>query len=95
MLDGVVLGDPVGDHDPGFEHRVELLDVETLAAHAAVEAFDEGVLPEAGLLDEGTDYSLLADPGSNRLGDELASVVGGLLRKVRQVIISAPSFCQS
>ena len=42
---GVVLDTPALDNDSGFEEGAELLDVEELVAHAAVEALDERVLP--------------------------------------------------
>jgi hypothetical protein len=48
---GVVVADPVGDHDPGFGQGVEAVAVEQLVAHGAVEPFDVAVLLGAALLD--------------------------------------------
>ena len=41
----VVVSPPVLGEDLGFEQRVELLAVQVLVPHAAVERFDPGVLP--------------------------------------------------
>ena len=42
--DGVVLDEPLADHDAGLEHAGELFAVEDFVAHRAVEALDERVL---------------------------------------------------
>jgi hypothetical protein len=68
----VVLLDPGGDHDPGLEQAVELLAVQQLVAHRAVEALEVGVLLRAALLDEGLPHAPLGKPVGKRGGDELA-----------------------
>jgi hypothetical protein len=49
---GVVLVEPAGDHDPGLEQALELLAVQELVAHHAVEALDVRVLLRTAILDE-------------------------------------------
>src|SRR4051794_40544384 len=71
----VVVLDPPGDDDLGFEQGVELLAVEALAAHAAVAPFGETVLLRAAFLDERRGHSLLAEPEHQGVGDELSAVV--------------------
>lgn len=48
----VVFLDPAGDHDPCLERAVEVLAVEDLVAHRAVEALHVGVLLRGAPLDK-------------------------------------------
>src|SRR5437870_8064683 len=72
---GVVLLVPGVDEHARFEHRVELLDVEQITAHRAVEALNEGVLLRAGLLDEHRGDTLFGQPRDHACRDELPAIV--------------------
>jgi len=73
---GVVLDQPLVDDVLNLQDRVVDLVPEQLALHRAVEAFGVPVLPGAGLGDEHATNALLAQPVQQRVGDELAAVVG-------------------
>jgi len=73
---GVVVLDPIGDDDPGFGERVELLAVKELLAEGGVERLDEAVLPGRARIDvEGLDVAC-REALANDLGYELRPVVG-------------------
>lgn len=71
----VVEHEPVLNHDLGFEHGVELLGVEQLAAHRPAEPFDVAVLLRAGLGNEHRTDVLIGQPLLDGVGDELPPVV--------------------
>ena len=78
----VVEADPVGDDDPSFGERIELLAVEALVTEAGVKGFDVAVLPgRAGVDVKRADASVgQAVPDST--GDKLGAVVGAdMLRR--------------
>lgn len=73
---GVVVLDPIGDDDPGFGERVELLAVKELLAEGGVERLDEAVLPGRARIDvEGLDAAQ-GEAVADGPGDELRPVVG-------------------
>src|SRR5438445_169030 len=71
----VVDVEPGADHHLSLEDAVELLAVEHLVAHRAVEALDEGILLRARLLDEDRLDTARPQPVDHRRRDELAAVV--------------------
>lgn len=64
---------------PGPREGAELLDVEQLVSHAAVEALDEGVLPGGAGLDVGDRRAGQATPVPQRPGDELGTIIHPLV----------------
>jgi len=64
------------DDHTGLGERPELLPVEALVAEAAVEGFDEAILPRAARIDvDGLDL-VLGQPALEFLGNKLRAVVG-------------------
>ena len=71
----VVVDPPVLGEDLGLEEDVELLAVEVLVAHPAVEALDPGVLPGCPGSMKTVPGVVEAAPVGHRVGDELGAVV--------------------
>ena len=71
----VVAVTPVLDHLTYLAHAVEDVPIENFSAHGAVEALDQSVLCRLTRLDEAQLDQVVLSPLSERMADELRTVV--------------------
>src|SRR5262245_63900181 len=73
--DLVVVVPPLFDQHLRLGARAKPFEAQTLVAELAVEALRDAILPRLAGLDQRRTDALRDDPGQQRLGDELRSVV--------------------